>query len=70
MNSTLVIEWIWLADSGNTWFFKELDINKQSPQKLGESLNIDFNLIGGVPEKTEYRLSYKMEEDNEWHERR
>ena len=54
------------AIGGNTWFFKELDINKQSPQKLGESLNVDFNLIGGVPEKTEYRLSYKMEGDNEW----
>ena len=54
------------AIGGNTWMFRGLDINKQSPQKLGESLNIEFNLIGGVPEKTEYRLSYKMEGDNEW----
>ena len=54
------------AIGGNTWIFQKIDINKQSPQKLGELLNVEFKVVGGVPEKTEYRLSYKMEGDNEW----
>ena len=54
------------AIGGNVWTFQKIDINKQSPQKLGESLNVEFKVVGGVPEKTEYRLSYKMEGDNEW----
>lgn len=54
------------AIGGNTWMFQKIDINKQSPQKLGELLDVEFKVVGGVPEKTEYRVSYKMEGDNEW----
>ncbi len=54
------------AIGGNCWDFQKLSINKQSPQLLGETLNVAFYIVGGIPEKSEYRLSYKMEGDNEW----
>ena len=65
-NEETVIYYIYdEAIGGNCWWFSDLETDEKSPQKLGETLNLKFNVIGGTPEETECRLSYRLN-NGEW----